>query len=114
MTITAVLTAFGLLISTLVGFLTGGGGGRADSSGKPPKDEKGARAWVKKQLKRLANFLKSLGGKVGAALPGIIGSLVSWLFGLLGKTAGWLAEHLWLLLVFVGGVAYAYLTKKMK
>ena len=44
LTITAILTAFGLLISTLVGFLTGGGGGAGST---PPKDEKGARAWVK-------------------------------------------------------------------
>ena len=112
LTITAVLTSLGLLITTLVGFLTGSGGGGAAGGKALPKDEKGARAWFKKQLKRLADLLKSLGGKLGAALPGIIGTIVSWLFSLLSKTASFLAEHLWLFMVFVGGVAYAYLTKK--
>ena len=111
LTITAVLTAFGLLISTIVGFLTGGGG--AGSGAKPPpKDEKGARAWVKRQLKRLADLLKTLGGKLGAALPGVIGTIVTWLFSLLSKTASFLAEHLYLLLVFIGGAVYAYVTKR--
>lgn len=114
LTITAVLTAFGLLISTIVGFFTGGGGGAGSGSGAkpPPKDEKGARAWVKRQLKRLADLLKTLGGKLGAALPGVIGTIVTWLFSLLSKTVSFLAEHLYLLLVFIGGAVYAYVTKR--
>ena len=113
-TVVAVITAFGLLISTIVGFLTGGGGGAGSGAKPPPKDEKGARAWAKRQLKRLADLLKTLGGKLGAALPGVIGTIVTWLFSLLSKTASFLAEHLWLLLVFVGGFVYAQLTKKSR
>jgi len=41
--------------------------------------EHGASEWVKKQLKTPAGWLKALDGKVAAALPGIIGAIVSWL-----------------------------------
>ena len=54
--------------------VTGRVGGGAP--GYPPKDEGEFRKWLKKQLSRLANALKRLGGKTVAALPGIIGSVV--------------------------------------
>ena len=86
-TIASILTAFGLAISTLVLALTGGEGGSTPTPPTPP-DKGGAKEWVKKQLKHLASLLSKLAGKAGAALPGIIGSIVSWLLNLLSKTAG--------------------------
>ena len=53
---------------------------------------------MKKHLQALAN----LAGKAAAALPGIIGSIVSWLLNTLGKTATWLAENLWAIAIAVG------------
>jgi len=41
--------------------------------------------------------LKALAGKVAAALPGVIGAIVSWLLKTAGSVAVWLAEHLWAL-----------------
>ena len=41
--------------------------------------------------------MANLAGKAVAALPGIIGSIVSWLLSTLGKTATWLAKKLWAL-----------------
>ena len=38
----------------------------------------------------------------GILLPGIIGSIVSWLLSTLGKAASWLAENLWALVIGVG------------
>ena len=49
----------------------------------------------KKQLKTLAGWVKALAGKVAAALPGIIGAIVSWLLKTAGVAATWLAEHPW-------------------
>jgi len=51
--------------------------------------------------------LKALAGKTAAALPGIIGAIVSWLLTTVGSVAVWLAEHLWDLavaLIVVGAV----------
>ncbi|MCU7881761.1 MAG: hypothetical protein KZQ60_15415, partial [Candidatus Thiodiazotropha sp. (ex Lucinoma aequizonata)] len=45
-------------------------------------------------------------GKAAAALPGIIGSIVSWLLGTLGKTATWFAENLWAVVVAAGGLLF--------
>jgi len=43
--------------------------------------------------------LKALVGKAAAALPGIIGAIVSRLLKIVGSVAVWLAEHLWALAV---------------
>ena len=55
-----------------------------------------------KYLQALGRALANLAGKATAALPGIIGSIGSWLLSALGKTAIWLAENLWALAIAVG------------
>ena len=55
-----------------------------------PSDKGNLKEWVKKHLQALA----SLAGKAAAVLPGIIGSIVSWVLNTLGKTVTWLAENL--------------------
>jgi len=69
LTITAVLTAVGLVISTIITALTGGGG---SSTLKNPNKVK---EWVKGKLKALARLLGRLAGKAAAALPGLSGQL---------------------------------------
>ena len=101
-TIASILTAIGMAISTLVLALTGSGGS-APTPPQPPS-KGGVAEWVKKTLKSLGRALAKLAGKAAAALPGIIGSVVSWLLSLLAKTAGWLAENLWAVAVAVGGL----------
>ena len=73
--------------------LTGGGGSAPAPASKAP-EESSLREWVKKHLQAL--------GRAAAALPGIIGSIVSWLLSTLRKTATWLAENLWALAIVVG------------
>ena len=58
----------------------------------------------KNHLQALGRALAKLAGKAAAALPGIIGSIVSWLLTLLGKTASYFAENIWTLLLAVGGL----------
>ena len=96
-TIASILTAIGMAISTLVLALTGGGGSTPAPAPKPP-DKSG----LKKHLKALGRALANLAGKAAAALPGIIGSIVSWLLSTLGKTATCLAVNLWALAIVVG------------
>ena len=106
-TLLSILTAVGMAISTLVLALTGGGGTVTPPSPPPaPSDKGGLREWAKNTLQALGRVLAKLAGKAAAALPGIIGSIVSWLLGTLGKAAGWLAEHVWALAVAVGGLLF--------
>ena len=106
-TLVSILTAVGMVISTLVLALTGGGsGGSVTPPTPPPSDKGGLREWAKKTLQALGRVLAKLAGKAAAALPGIIGSIVSWLLGTLGKAAGWLAENVWALAVAAGGLLF--------
>ena len=64
-TLVAIITAIGMIISTIVVSLTGGGGA-ASSGGPPPKDNNKLIEWFKDKLKRLSNALKRLAGKAVA------------------------------------------------
>ena len=103
-TIFSILTAVGMTISTLVLALTrtvGIGGGSAGpgepggSGGSPVKD------WIKKTLQNIANLLKRLGDKLVDALPGILGSVFSWIFNTASKVVVWASEHLWSLFIII-------------
>ena len=48
-----------------------------------------------------ANGPKKLGKWAASALPGLIGSIVSFLFKAAGQAIGYLAEHTWLLILKV-------------
>ena len=103
-TIASVITALGFAISTLVLALTGTGGGGGGGHLPPDKN------WVRKQLDHIKQLLKKLGEKALVALPGILGSIVSWIFSTASKVVGVMAEHLWALMVFV----VALILRKMK
>ena len=92
-TIASIRTAIGFIMSTVVLAIQTvlGGGGGAALQPTPPS----GMDWVKKQLKTLAGWLKKLAEKAAAALPGVIGAIVSWLLKTAGSVATWLAEHLW-------------------
>ena len=103
-TILSVLTALEMIISTIVLAIPGGSGGGSTPQPPQPPGKGGAKEWIKKQLQSLGRILAKLAGKAAAALPGIIGSIVSWLLSLLGKTAVWLSSNLWAVLLAVGGL----------
>lgn len=104
-TIVSILTAFGMIISTIVLAVTGGGG-TPRAPGK--KDDN----WIRKRLKDLGELLKKLGLKAIDALPGVIGAIVSWLLSTLGKAVGWLANNLWALVLGAGLLLFDYLKKR--
>ena len=106
-TIVSVLTAFGMIIGVIVETFIPTTGGTTSPSKPPPKDATGVKDWIKKQLSNLGKLLADLAGKAAAALPGIIGSIVSWLLSTTGKVVSWFGEHLWTLVVLVVGLLYA-------
>ena len=104
-TIVSILTAIGMIIDVIVQAVkptTGGG----TTPPKPPS-KAGVKDWVKKQLHNLARLLANLAGKAAAALPGVIGSIVSWLLSATGKVVNWFGNNLWALVVLVAGLLYA-------
>lgn len=106
-TIASILTAIGFIVSTLVLAVTGEGtGGPAPTPAPPEPSKAGLKEWVKKHLAALSRALAKLAEKAAAALPGIIGSIVSWLLNFFGKTASWLVDNLWALVIAVGGLLY--------
>ena len=98
LTITAVLTSIGLIISTIVTALTGGSAG---GSSTPPKNPNRLKEWVKNKLKALARLLGRLAGKAAAALPGIIGSIIAGVLNFLKKVVTAAAGHVWLFLTSI-------------
>ena len=112
-TLVSIITAIGMAISTLVVALTGGV--TPTPTPTPPKpDGGGLKDWIKKHLKSLGRILSNLAIKAMGVLPGIIGSIVSWILNTLAKTAAWAAEHLWAVAVAGGSffllATYEFLT----
>ena len=95
LTITAVLTSLGLIISTIVTALTGG------AASTPPKNPNKLKEFVKNKLKALARLLGRIAGKAAAALPGIIGSIIAGVLNFLKMVVTAAAEHVWLFLTSI-------------
>ena len=111
----AIRMAVGVLIEAL---MPGGGEGASAASGggdggePPSKDEKSLKAWIRSKLKALASLLSKLGVKAAEALPGIIGVIISWVLNRAADVVGWVSQHLWALVVGVGGLTYMYMVTK--
>jgi len=86
-TVTAILLAAGVTIGVVVGSITNA---------------------LKATGKALGKGLKDIGAKLGSLLPGLIGSIVNFLFKAVGQVVGFLPEHTWLLIL----VAVAFLFEK--
>ena len=113
-TIISILTAFGVIIAFLVETLLPSGGGSTSQGGDsvPTNPEGSAKEWIKNKLKALASLLGKLASKAASALPGIIGSIVSWILNRAKEAVGWLSQNLWALIVGVGGFVYTYLVTR--
>ena len=126
-TITSVITALGLAIGMIVNSILSA----AKSALKPtpptppeptptptpkptptpaptPETEPGIKGWIKQQLRNIANLLLKLADKMLIALPGIIGSVVSFVLKAASTAVGFIAEHVWILAIALVGFLYNY------
>ena len=82
----------GPTVSTTTSESTSGGDGKGS----------GAREWIKNKIKTLSQLLGKLADKVLASLPGIIGSIISWILNRVKEVVGWLSQNLWAFITGVG------------
>ena len=113
-TIVSILTAVGMAIGVLIEALLGGPSASAPKSGGTSYGDNkgGAREWIKNKLKALSQLLGKLADKALASLPGIIGSIISWILNRAKEVVGWLSQNLWALITGVGVLIYTYFMTK--
>ena len=66
---------------------------------KPPSPP--AKSKIKDALLTLGDWLKELALKSASALPGVIGSIVSFILTKAGEVVGFVAEHLFILVIAI-------------
>ena len=115
-TILSILTALGMTLGVLIEALLGGPSTPTPTPQSTTTSDKkgGAREWIKNKLKALSSLLGKLATKLGAALPGIIGSIVAWLLNRAKEVVGWLSQNLWALITGVGVLIYTYFMTKTR
>ena len=115
-TILSILTAVGMAIGFLIEALLGGPSASAPTSQSTTTSDKkgGAREWIKNKLKALSQLLGKLADKALASLPGIIGSILSWILNRAKEVVGWLSQNLWALITGVGVLIYTYFMTKTR
>ena len=109
-TIVSILTAVGMAIGVLIEALLGAPNASTSTPGGISGGDKkgGAREWIKNKLKALSQLLGKLADKALASLPGIIGSILSWILNRAKEVVGWLSQNLWALITGVGVLIYTY------
>ena len=114
--IVSILTAVGMAIGVLIEALLGGPStSTPKSGGTSGGDKKGcASEWIKNKLKALSQLLGKLAHKALVSLPGIIGSILSWILNREKEVIGWLSQNLWTLITGVGGLIYTYFMTKTR
>ena len=120
-TIISILTALGMTLGALIEALLGGPSTTSTptsqsttTSDKQPKVKGGAREWIKNKLKAVSQLLGKLADKALASLPGIIGSIISWILNRAKEVIGWLSQNLWALITGVGVLIYTYFMPKTR
>ena len=115
--IVSILTAVGMAIRVLIESLLGGATVYTTKSGNTSGGVRkggGAREWAKNKLKALSQLLGKLVDKALAALPGIIGSIISRILNRAKEVVGWLSQNLWALITGVGVLIYTYFMTKTR
>ena len=115
-TIVSILTALEMTLGALTEALLGGPTTTTPTSQSTTTSDKkgGAREWIKNKLKALSQLLGKLADKALASLPGIIGSIFSWILNRAKEVIGWLSQNLWALITGVGVLIYTYFMTKTR
>ena len=112
-TIVSILTALGMTLGVLIEAPLGGPSVSTSTSESTTTSDKksGAREWIKNKLKALSQLLAD---KALASLPGIIGSIISWILNRAKEVIGSLSQNLWALITGVGVLIYTYFMTKTR
>ena len=112
--IVSIMTAIGMAIGVLIEALLGGASTSTPTSQSTTTSDKkgGAREWIKNKLKALSQLLGKLADKALASLPGILGSIISWILNRAKEVIGWLSQNLWALITGVRVLIYTYFMTK--
>ena len=111
----SILTALGMALAVLIEALLGGPSTTSIPTSQTTSNKKGAaREWIKNKLKALLQLLDKLADKALASLPGIIGSILSWILNRAKEVIGWLSQNLWALITGVGVLIYTYFMTKTR
>ena len=115
-TIVSILTAVGMAIGVLIEALLGGPSTSTPTPQSTTTSDKkgGAREWIKNKLKALSQLLGKLADKALASLPGIIGSILSWILNRAKEVVGWLSQNLLAFITGVGVLIYTYFMTKTR
>ena len=114
--IVSILTALGMALGVLIEALLGGFSTSTPTPQSTTTSDKkgGAREWIKNKLKALSQLLGKLADKALASLPGIIGSIISWILNRAKEVIGWLSQNLRALITGVGVLIYTYFMTKTR
>ncbi len=112
LTIGALITAVGMTISTIVLAVLPHNNPASTPSGNTYVDK--VKTAVKKSLVKLATFLLDMAKKALTALPGIIGSLVSFLLKTAGELVLFLSEHLIVLFLALSLAIFEFFFKRLR
>ena len=113
----SILTAVGMAIGVSIEALLGSPTVSTTTSGSTSSGDGkggGAREWIKNRLKALSQLLGKLAEKALASLPGIIGSIISWILNRAKEVIGWLSQNLWALITGVEILIYTYFITKTR
>ena len=115
-TIISILTALGMTLGVLIETLLGGPSASAPTPQSTTTNDKkgGAREWIKNKLKALSQLLGKLADKALASLPGIIGSIISWILNRAKEMISWLSQNVWALITGIGVLIYTYFMTKTR
>ena len=115
-TIVSILTALGMTLGVLIEALLGGPSTSTPTPQSTTTSDKkgGAREWIKNKLKALSQLLGKLTNEALASIPGIIGSVISWILNRAKEVVGWLSQNLWALITGVGVLIYTYFMTKRR
>ena len=115
-TIVSILTALEMTLGVLIEALLGGPSTTTTTSESTTTSDKKGRAkeWIKHKLKSLLQLLGRLADKALASLPGIKGSIISWILNRAKEVIGWLSQNLWELITGVEILIYTYFMTKTR
>src|SRR5271157_730893 len=109
LTVGTIFTAIGMTISTIILSVFTSPSPSVSPPAPDPKPPNG----VQRVLTKISNWLHELAKKALAALPGVIGSLISFIFKKASEALLFLSEHLIILFLAIIALIYEFILTKI-